>query len=238
MPFIEKLKYSKILRFYFFFKKKLIIFVKRILTPFIIKNNFKNIHLGCGGRIFSGWLNADINIYADCYLNLKNKLPFPDESINFIYSEHVIEHFEYIDAKNLLKECYRVLKPAGVIRTAMPDLDFYLEGLNREKTGIDFEIYKEYIKAKMNSFQNLADLPANMNTMLNFSCHCCGCQDRHRYVYQEKTFMALLNQCRFTNSKKVEPGKSDFPELLNLETSLINRPEDIKFHLLETLPIE
>lgn len=236
MSFIQKLKSSKILRPYFSLRKKSTICYKKILSPLIIKdyfkkNNVRKIHLGCGGRIFSGWLNTDVNIYADCYLDLKNKLPFPDQSVDFIYSEHVLEHLEYLEAKNLLKECYRVLKPNGVIRTALPDLDFFIQGLKDEGN----KKYQDFIRQKRLTYEKLANLPANINTMLNFIFFYCG----HKYVYQDKTFIALLASLGFKNIKKAAVGQSDFFELNNLETDPRKRPlDDLQFWLMQTMSLE
>lgn len=55
------------------------------------------------------------------YLNLFNGLPYPDESIACIYAGELWEHFEYPDALKLTKECFRVLKPNGVLRVCVPD---------------------------------------------------------------------------------------------------------------------
>lgn len=50
-------------------------------------------------------------------------LPFPDESIDFVYSEHFFEHLFFDEAVALLAECGRVLKKGGVVRTVVPDAD-------------------------------------------------------------------------------------------------------------------
>ena len=41
--------------------------------------------------------------------NLVYGLPFPDESIDYLYSSHSLEHFFKDDAVKLLKETFRVL---------------------------------------------------------------------------------------------------------------------------------
>lgn len=56
--------------------------------------------------------------------NSGDKLPFDDNSISFIYSEHVLEHFRFDIAVELLAESYRVLQPGAVIRTVVPDADY------------------------------------------------------------------------------------------------------------------
>lgn len=80
------------------------------------------VQLGCGDQPKPGWINIDLfNPNADFALDLREDLPFRDESIAFVYSEHLFEHFEYPrDAKHLLSECWRVLKPGGVLSIVVP----------------------------------------------------------------------------------------------------------------------
>ena len=221
-------KNIKLFKFYFNFKKNIIILIKKIYTPqiikkYFIKNKIIKLHLGCGGRVFDGWLNCDINLQADCYLDLNKTLPFKNNSVDYIYSEHVLEHFSYNQCKKILQECYRVLKPCGIIRTAMPSLDFYLENMfNNENQEI-----KDFIAWHKENFQELKDLPNNMNSMINFIIGSCG----HKYVYTKKTFLDLLNQLDFKNVSNVELGE--------LENNLMNRNNnDIKNHLLQTAVFE
>lgn len=57
------------------------------------------------------------------YYRHGQKLPFKDRSFGFIFSEHFFEHLFLHEAVSLLKECRRVLKKNGVIRTCVPDAD-------------------------------------------------------------------------------------------------------------------
>ena len=61
--------------------------------------------------------------FKEFHFNKGDKLPFDDNSINFIYSEHFFEHLFLDEALSLFRECYRILKPFGVIRTCVPDAD-------------------------------------------------------------------------------------------------------------------
>jgi predicted SAM-dependent methyltransferase len=62
----------------------------------------------------AGWINIDIDERADLQLDLRANLPFPDNSVSFIYSEHFFEHLEYPrDTSTFLKESLRVLIPKG-----------------------------------------------------------------------------------------------------------------------------
>jgi SAM-dependent methyltransferase len=50
-------------------------------------------------------------------------LPFPDVVSEVVYLSHVLEHFPKSSAPAFLRECYRVLKPGGVLRVVVPDLE-------------------------------------------------------------------------------------------------------------------
>lgn len=227
-------KNIKLLKPYFNFKKNISILIKRIATPKIIDIYFRDkqiikIHLGCGGRIFKDWLNCDINLQSDCYVDLNKKLPFKDNSVDYIYSEHVLEHFDYQKGKEIMQECYRILKQGGIVRTAMPNLEFFTEGLNSE----DFK-YKEFSKWYKENFKELKNLPDGMNSMLNFIIGCCG----HKYVYTEETFQNLLNEINFKEIKRVEAGKSEHKEFGYLENNMIGRHNNVINHLLQTMALE
>lgn len=50
-------------------------------------------------------------------------LPFRDGSFAFAFSEHFFEHLFMDEAFELFRECHRVLRPGGVMRTVVPDAD-------------------------------------------------------------------------------------------------------------------
>jgi SAM-dependent methyltransferase len=55
--------------------------------------------------------------------NLARGIPFPDGSADAVYHSHVLEHIERHAAIRFLEDCRRVLKPGGVIRVVVPDLE-------------------------------------------------------------------------------------------------------------------
>ena len=87
------------------------------------------LHIGCGPFVMDGWLNVDINCYRPDirYLDAGKPYPFPDHSFNYIYSEHLFEHLSVEEQTVMLQECYRILKPGGRMRLAMPNLHFLME---------------------------------------------------------------------------------------------------------------
>jgi ubiquinone/menaquinone biosynthesis C-methylase UbiE len=57
------------------------------------------------------------------YLDLTKSLPYPSESIEAIFSSHVLEHLFMDEVEKLILEFARVLKTGGVCRVVVPDLE-------------------------------------------------------------------------------------------------------------------
>ena len=55
--------------------------------------------------------------------DVRKGLPFPDQSAIYIYSSHTFEHFTWAESVVVAKECFRVLRPGGVVRIVVPDLE-------------------------------------------------------------------------------------------------------------------
>jgi len=55
--------------------------------------------------------------------NLLRGIPFEDATFDVVYHSHFLEHLEHDAAIDFLRECYRVLKPIGILRIVVPDLE-------------------------------------------------------------------------------------------------------------------
>lgn len=85
----------------------------------------KMLNLGCGSRHHKDWVNIDFisNNKDILAYDLLKGIPYKDDNFDVIYHSHLIEHFPQENAVNFIKECYRVLKPNGIIRIATPNLE-------------------------------------------------------------------------------------------------------------------
>ena len=103
-------------------------------------NEIKKLHVGCGSILIAGWINADVEgENFDVKFDLTESWPFENNTVSYIYSEHVFEHLTPQEGQLAWVEALRVLKPNGVMRTAMPDLDFCVPNIlriGRNKTGL------------------------------------------------------------------------------------------------------
>lgn len=98
-------------------------------------NNLAFLNIGCGNIYSPEWNNVDFIKNKDItYCNILEGLPYPDASMDAIYSSHVLEHLSPQEAGNLMTEINRVLKRGGFLRIVVPDLqsvcEEYLNCLN------------------------------------------------------------------------------------------------------------
>jgi predicted SAM-dependent methyltransferase len=85
------------------------------------------LHLGSAWQPKADWFNIDLAGHpVDLAWNLAHGLPFPDGSAEAISHEHLLEHLTLQAAAKLIEESHRVLRPAGVMRIAVPDAGRYL----------------------------------------------------------------------------------------------------------------
>ncbi|MDH4316866.1 MAG: methyltransferase domain-containing protein, partial [Desulfobulbaceae bacterium] len=110
------------------------------------------LNLGCGGRYHPAWINVDFTATGPGVVahDLMQPLEFDDDTFDAVYHSHVLEHMPKRYAPVFLGECLRVLKPGGILRVVVPDLESaaqeYLQQLQKAKNGDQVEIARlEYL---------------------------------------------------------------------------------------------
>lgn len=92
----------------------------------INQNQPIKLHLGCGSKLFDGYINIDgaymqgtpgITIH-----DLLDPFPISNNCVDEIISVHVIEHIMPDQVPILMKEWLRVLKPGGFVAVEWPDI--------------------------------------------------------------------------------------------------------------------
>lgn len=83
------------------------------------------LNLGCQIHYIEGWVNQDIvgddpNMKVDLVCDA-NKLPYENDTVDFIYAGHLVEHYYPDTLGDAIKEWHRVLKPGGTLVIVTPD---------------------------------------------------------------------------------------------------------------------
>jgi predicted SAM-dependent methyltransferase len=172
---------------------------KRVRDARVAKH--AKIHLGCGMRIFPGWINVDgdPNPGVDLVWDLRRQLPFPGESAQFVYCEHTFEHIPRRHALTFLRECFRILEPGGLIRLGMPDAELYL----RAYADGDNEFF-DYLRKRWKVPEAAPiDLVNHMFRM----------NGRHEYAWDFVALTVVLEQAGFQDVKRWKPCEASCPEI-------------------------
>jgi len=83
------------------------------------------LNIGCGSTFDSRWINTDLNPMTPQVLavDVVQPLLVPDQSIDVVYASHLLEHLAPHEVPAFMGELYRILKPSGILRLVVPDLE-------------------------------------------------------------------------------------------------------------------
>ncbi len=214
------------------------------------------VNLGCGPVGKDDWINLDWGVLAFLHryrfletillkLNLlpkgynvkwpgnlrlhncRKRLPFSDDSVDYVYTSHFLEHFKRFEARSILAECYRILRKGGVIRVTLPDLEI----LAKKYLEKDSEYFKS-ILALMNFGEEnpsqedypLADIFVD-NFYPNFYREkprgiqkaLVGFIRPHLWMYDQDSLASLLTGIGFRNVKRMAFREGNTPDLKHLD---------------------
>lgn len=130
---------------------------------------------------------------------LQYGVPLSDNSVDLIYSSHALEHIFLEEAHALLKDAYRALKEGGLIRLAVPDLEYALR------------LYQSGAKEQALDFF--------------FSRNRSGYLNHHHYMYDFELLKNLLEKAGFVKVQRCGFRQGNMPDA----TVLDNRPEETLF---------
>ena len=93
------------------------------------------LHLGCGNKKINGYTNIDCRHLpsVDEIQNVELLRSYKNNSIDLIYSAHVLEHFSRWRYIHVLSRWFEILKPNGCLRISVPDFAKICEHYNTNK---------------------------------------------------------------------------------------------------------
>ncbi len=186
---------------------------RRLIEEHLASTDAPRLHFGCGTVCLEGWLNADLSprTTAAIRLDATRPLPFADGTFAHVYSEHMIEHVDHGDARRLVGEWHRVLRPGGRLRVSTPDLTRLLALFRDPDEWTDDERrYAELIVER--HVPDVRTDAVRASHVLNNNVREWG----HRFLYDPPTFEALLSDAGFVELRRCALQDSDDPVLRDL----------------------
>lgn len=167
-------------------------FVRRGLSMVRPARGPQHLHLGSGSKYLSDFVNVDGNPFnrIDLWLDVRNGLPFPAESVDSIYSTHVFEHFYGDELQRLLGECFRVLKPGAGIRLIVPNLANAIVAYSQERS--------DWFSNFPQSFESLGGRFSNF----------VFCDGQHRTAFDLSYMSEVLRSAGFRDVEESGEGRS------------------------------
>jgi predicted SAM-dependent methyltransferase len=152
-----------------------------------------HVHLGCGPKYLQGFINIDANLFnkIDLWLDVRNGLPFPSNSVDSIYSTHMFEHFYPDELRLLLQECLRVLKPRGGIRLIVPNLESAIQAYSQHQSAWFDDSFPRHFDSLGGRFSNFI-----------------FCDGQHRTAFDFAHLEEVLRKAGFREVERSAEGKS------------------------------
>ncbi len=208
--------------------------ISRAIRPLVIKQYLKShqvrkLHIGAGSNILPGWLNTDrsSSLPRVLFLDAANPFPFRDATFDYIYSEHLIEHLTYKQGQLMLRECFRVLKPGGSIRTATPDLETLIGLYTPQKSSVQ----QRYIHWVVDKFYPEIGIYQE-SVVINSSFRNFG----HQFLYDFALLRTALEKAGFVAITRYNVGESDDEVFRGIESHAAAGDEEM--NRFETMVVE
>jgi predicted SAM-dependent methyltransferase len=182
-----------------------------LVSRYMKAHSVRKLQIGAHVCVMPGWLNTDLypQSIRSVTLDATKTFPFPDESFDYVFSEHQLEHIGYQDALIMLGECRRILRREGKIRIALPSLDRLLQLFGPTRTDLQERYIRNVTNINYPSVQSPNPCFAINSTFMNWG---------HRFIWDQATLSETLESKGFARVQFFKPGQSDDPNLSGIET--------------------
>lgn len=143
------------------------------------------LNLGAGSTEIEGFTPVDRKLGSEVY-----PLAYADESAEEIRASHVLEHFSHRETYTVLVDWVRVLKPGGLLKVAVPDVEKALEQSDHPH----FELWLMGGQTDMNDFHGALFHTGKLTLLLKMA----GLEDIQPWTSEIQDCAALpvsLNLC-------------------------------------------
>ena len=146
---------------------------------------------------YYGWVNIDIidlktfanqQAYNFIQHDITKGIPYEDNKVSFVVTNHLIEHITRDEGKKFLQECYRVLEKDGMLRISTPNA---------------LKISSEYVAGAIRDYKymNVGVEIAHDDAEAYYNLLLAG----HKTIYDAKSLCSILEEVGFKNVKPTTP---------------------------------
>lgn len=178
----------------------------------------------------NGWVNLDIhdllpfaaqNRYKFVRADFRQGIPWQTGTVDLVSSNHCLEHLDYAQGLNFLRECRRAIKPTGAMRIVVPDTSILVDGYTCESD------------PSLDRFDEINDGAAALPTQaaklwtLLFS--------GHQAAYDWKTLEWQLKNSGWV-PKLASFGKAAFPQTEKITREVIDMMPELSLYV-DSIPL-
>lgn len=134
--------------------------------------------------------------------NLARGIPFHSDSFDVVYHSHFLEHLTQSQGKSFLVECHRVLKPGGILRVVVPDLElleakYYksLFGSNEEHEAAIAKLFQQMVRSECSGTEEQKPWVRRIERLIRGDASKTG--ELHKWMYDGKSLAPLLGSIGF-----------------------------------------
>lgn len=145
------------------------------------------------------------------YGNIVNGLPVTENSCAGIYCSHVLEHLSLQDFRRALKNTYSILKPGGIFRCVVPDLEVAARVYVQALDGGDDQASMKFIE--QGTMLGIKERPRGLKQQLVSAWG----NSKHLWMWDTASLAAELKIAGFKSIRKCEFGDCVDPMFAKVE---------------------
>jgi len=142
------------------------------------------------------------------YGDIVKGLPISSESVDGLFCSHVLEHLSYSDFNIALRNSFRYLKPGGVFRIIVPDLEWCIKAYLKSKQSSDpMQVVKASIDFMNENGTNLGLNESRLTIRRRLIDAFRG--SGHRWMWDYDSLSSALANQGFVDIKRFSQGHSE-----------------------------
>lgn len=171
--------------------------------------------------------------------DLRKGIPYGDGTVDAVYHSHVLEHIDREGVPGFFAEILRVLKPGGLHRVVVPDLEFHVRNYLRhlDANGADhadtaiFPILGQSVRREAHGTSLQGRTRRRIENLLLGDARKRG--ETHQWMYDRLNLAQALEAAGFTDVRHLDVHTSDIPGWdaigldLNADRSGAHKPDSL-----------